>query len=412
MRRFLVVGIGPLPFEDNSLPLGPGLRAWHFASELHAAGHSVRLVTLRPWEPVVGHLERLQHAPRLEEFRLPFFEIAAPDPHLAALRDQLKPDAIFGATVPAAARAVHLAADTPFWADVFGDYLAEAQMKAARVRDDSQVDSWQRELAPVLARADVFSTVSRRQTWALVGQLGGAGRLRSATIGYEFVRTVPTAVPDDALRVPQQLAQSANGYGPVTALWSGSFNTWCDVATFAAGGEAALLATPDLRIEVTGGVVPGHDDETFPEFLSLLDGSRARDRFILHGWVPRRELERIYARTDIGICLGLRSYERALGSENRVVTLLAHGIPVIVSDGSALDEEIGRAGAGLVVPPQDARAFFEALRTLATDHDRRISMARAALEYARRCLTYSATSGPFLEWAERPCLAPDRTMRA
>lgn len=411
MGRFLVVGIGPLPFEDNSLPLGPGLRAWHFASELHAAGHRVRLVTLRPWEPVAEQVEPMRHAPGLEEFRLPFFALAEPDPRLAALRDELEPDAIFGVTVPAAARAVHLAAATPFWADVFGDYLAEAQLKAARVRDDSHVDSWQRELAPVLARADVFSAVSPRQAWALVGQLGSAGRLRSATVGYEFVYSVPTAVPDRDVCPPRRLESHAEANGRVTALWSGSFNTWCDVATFAAGAEAALLATPDLRIEVTGGVVPGHDDESFPEFRSLLEGSSVRDRFILHGWLPRRELEAIYARADIGISLGRRSYERALGSENRVVTLVARGIPVIVSDGSWLDEEIGQAGAGLIVPPEDARAFYDALRALATNRERRIAMAHAAHEYARRRLTYSATARPFLEWAERPRLAPDRTPR-
>ena len=410
MGRFLVVGIGPLPFENTALPLGPGLRTWHFAKALHAAGHSVRLVTLRPWEPVDVGAGPLRHAPGLEEFRLPFTSPGEPDPRLGALCAELRPDAIFGATVPGAVRAAHFASATPFWADVFGDYLAEAQLKAARVRDDSMVDHWHAEIAPVLARADVFSTVSTRQAWALVGQLGFARRLRSSTVGYDFVRTIPCAIPDQDVHPLQRPENVAAGGASVRALWSGSFNTWCDIATFAAGAEAALLATPGLAIEVTGGAVPGHDEETFEEFRSFVAQSRARDRFILHGWVESAVLDTIYARTDFGLSLGRWSYERALGSENRITALLARGIPVIVSRGSELAEEVGEAGAGLVVPAEDPRAFYAALRTLALNRERREEMARAAHAYARR-LTYSATAGPLLEWAAQPRFAPDRPPR-
>jgi glycosyltransferase involved in cell wall biosynthesis len=410
MGRFLVVGIGPLPFEDTALPLGPGLRTWHFAKTLHGAGHSVRLVTLRPWEPVGGEAGPLRHAPGLEEFRLPFSGSVEPDPRLGALSEELRPDAIFGATVPGAVRAAHFASAIPFWADVFGDYLAESQLKAARVRDDSVVDHWRAEIAHVLERADVFSTVSARQAWALVGQLGFAGRLRSATVGYDFVRTIPCAIPDQDVRPLQRSENLRAGGATVRALWSGSFNTWCDVATFSAGAEAALLATPGLEIEITGGAVPGHDDETFEEFRSFIAQSRARNRFILHGWVASAVLDTIYARTDFGLSLGRWSYERALGSENRITALLARGIPVIVSRGSELAEEVAQAGAGLVIPAQDARAFYAALRTLATDRERREEMARAARAYAQR-LTYSATAGPLLDWAAQPRFAPDRPRR-
>lgn len=408
MGRLLVVGIGPLPFENTALPLGLGLRTWHFAGQLHGAGHTVRLLTLRPWERIGQHTHPLQHTSGLEEFRLQFDGHPDTGPRITALCDAFQPDAIFAVGVPAAAAAAHLAPATPFWADVFGDYLAEAQLKAVRVRDDAVLDDWQRHLALVLARADVLSAVSQRQAWALVGQLGSAGRLRKDAVGYDFVHTIPCAVPDGDLRPPRRDDGAALDRR-VTALWSGSFNTWCDVATFAAGGEAALLSTPELRIEVTGGAVQGHDEFTFEEFLSFIAASSVRDRFVVHGWVDGEALEPIYARADMGVSLGRWSYERALGSENRATSFLVRGIPVIISRGSELAEEIGRVGAGLIVPPEDARAFFEALRALAISRERRFAMAEAAYAFGQR-LTYSATARPFLEWAEDPRVAPGRSI--
>jgi glycosyltransferase involved in cell wall biosynthesis len=407
MGRVLVVGIGPIPIEQSALPLGPGMRTWHFASQLHAAGHRVRLVTIRPWERIDDRQPPVPHADGLEEFRVRFNPSLQLDANLAAACADFQPDAIFGITVPAAARVAPLAAATPFWADVFGDYLAEAQLKAERTRDDGALGDWHRELAAVLARADMFSAVSRRQAWALVGQIGSARRLTSANVGYDFVRTVPCAVPDGDRRPPRTNAGAVNG-AAVAALWSGSFNTWCDVVTFAAGAEAALLTLPALRVEVTGGAVPGHDDHTFEEFRRFVASSSAHERFLLHGWVSTDQLQAIYARADFGVSLGRWSYERALGSENRLAALLARSIPVIVSAGSELASEIGEAGAGLVVPPEDPRAFYDAMRALATDRDRRNAMSHAAHTYAGQHLTYSVTARPFLDWAEHPHIAPGR----
>ena len=43
-------------------------------------------------------------------------------------------------------------------------------------------------------------------------------------------------------------------------LWSGSFNTWCDVDTLFTGIERAMERLPSLVFLSTGGEVRGHDE--------------------------------------------------------------------------------------------------------------------------------------------------------
>jgi colanic acid biosynthesis glycosyl transferase WcaI len=83
---------------------------------------------------------------------------------------------------------------------------------------------------------------------------------------------------------------------------------------------------------------------------------------------------------------------------SKVLTLLAAGKPVVasVTGGSAVASAISQAGAGVVIPPEDAEKLAGAIEVLQRDPARRDAMSAAGRDYARnhwertKTLTYLA----------------------
>jgi len=96
----------------------------------------------------------------------------------------------------------------------------------------------------LVENGDVFSVVSGRQHDAALGQLGLLGRLNRRTAGHEMVHVIPCGI-DGGSNPPDDSDSSDPGpatlpFDAFVVLWSGGFNTWCDVPTLASGIEAAM----------------------------------------------------------------------------------------------------------------------------------------------------------------------------
>ena len=68
-----------------------------------------------------------------------------------------------------------------------------------------------------------------------------------------------------------------------------------------------------------------------------------------------------------------------------------HGLPVVATTGGAIPEAVGE-GAGLLVPPNDAPAFAEALRVLVADSVKRAAMAEKARAAGERLAGWNRTA--------------------
>ncbi len=184
------------------------------------------------------------------------------------IHDRFKPDAILAATIFAALPLSGLQSDCPVWIDLFGHVMAEAQAKAYRYQDDSFLDHFRRHELLAIQKGDKFSTVSRAQEYAAIGELGLINRLNSKTAGYSFCHTIPCAMEPSiythdkivmrGMDVPEQA---------FVVLWSGGFNTWTDIDTLVAGLELAMDRNPNIWFVSTGGQIDGHDEITYPSFV-------------------------------------------------------------------------------------------------------------------------------------------------
>ncbi len=406
-KRVLVLGCSPLPFENERMNYAPGSRTWQFAQPLARAGHAVCVVCARipgaygEESPDVEELER----DGIVVYTMPWDLFDAPDV-LTGLVRVLRPEVLVGATALPSRRAVQLAGERPVWVDLFGDPMAEAQAKAA-VDGDDDFGAYTELLWSLVERGDAFAAVSDRQRWAVVGQLGFFGRLNRATIGRQLVYTIPCATEGFA-EMSSAVAPADLDDDDFVVLWSGGFNTWCDMDTLFPALEKALAAEAAIKFVATGGPIEGHDDETYRDFVRRVKASELRDRLLLKGRLPAAEADGYLARADLGVVTEKPIYERSLGSSARLARWLAQGLPFVCADVSELARIVAENGLGLTYPAGDSDALASRILEAAADPGLRQRLGEAGRRYAEREWSYERTTRPLVDWVERAQRPDDR----
>jgi glycosyltransferase involved in cell wall biosynthesis len=109
--------------------------------------------------------------------------------------------------------------------------------------------------------------------------------------------------------------------------------------------------------------------------LEQIAQSGRREQITVTGYVPPNELEQLYWRASI---FAFPSLDEGFGIP--VIEAMAHGLPVVTSNRSALAEVGG--GAALQVNPEDTGAIAAALSLLIDDAPLRNELAHAGLKHA------------------------------
>jgi glycosyltransferase involved in cell wall biosynthesis len=409
MSRILVVGIDGVDSRDGQADLGPSRRTRQFASAIADAGHEA--VVLRLDRSRRGAVAKVQGGSSVGGRSIDVLSASMESFARGQGREILRAipaDAVVAATVHAsslAARAV--ADDVPLWVDVFGDPMAEAQAKAVIDGHDLALARYWEALVAAIDRGDHFSAVSNLQAHALIGQLGLTGRLTRASAGKDLVSVIPCGAERLADIGSDEILGTLLSREAFVVVFSGSFNTWCDVETMLLGVEAAMEAARDIHVVVTGGAVAGHDERTYERFCARLRASRHRGRVHVLGWVDRSLLASLYARADVGLNIERTLYERALGAENRVVEWMRHGIPAITTAASESGRDLVRRGLAFATPQEDPEALARLLIRLSRERDRVRAVGALCVEHAERECSYAVTARPLVEW----CANPRRTPR-
>jgi glycosyltransferase involved in cell wall biosynthesis len=130
--------------------------------------------------------------------------------------------------------------------------------------------------------------------------------------------------------------------------------------------------------------------EREPEIAEALIGQIARlglgDRVRLFGEANAEQAARLYADADL---FALASVYEGFGMV--FAEAQAHGLPIVATTGGAIPEAVA-PGAGLLVPPDDAAAFAEALVVLIADPEARARAAAVSAEAGRQVRGWDQTA--------------------
>lgn len=410
MSRVLVLGVCPLPFENEPVS-APAFRTWQFIKPLVEDGHAIYLLAARDPAPGIGDdFERITEEKGFTYHALSHRKFMRLE-NIQEISDQFAPDCLISISSYSTSRqAAELKTDRPIWFDRT-DLMAEAQLKSSLDgNDDYLFHFWEVEQM-VLARGDIFSTISNPQRFALVGRLGGAGRLNRKTLGYEFVHAIPCGIEEETgkteTREPRLRGKRA-GRDDFLVLWSGGYNTWTDVETLFSGLEKAMSRDARIKFVSAGGAIPGQDEVTYAKFLKLIEQSAHRDRFLMLGWLKSGELPSLYAESDLGINVDKNCYEVVLGSRQRLLEMIRAGLPILTTIGGEFVAELSRKELAFSFPQGDAGALADMIADLAPAREEREKRAGSARTWILENFNFSRTAEPLREWVRRPLRAPDR----
>ena len=404
----VVLGMGPLPGQETDRIHAPGQRTAQFARGLMRGGHSVSLaIRLHPQAsdcidlPLPPDLESIPHTVLTDED----FMTGSALPDMLA---DWRPKAIVAVTLLPGFRAVQIAGESPLWVDLFGDPLAEGQAKAALTGDDGVMQVYYDMLAPILERADRFSAVSRNQASALDGQLLFVGRLARRTAYYRITHIIPCAL-DPAVIIPEKVSLRGDlvPEDAFVVLWSGGFNTWCDVDTLFLGLEKAMSRNEHVHFVATGGDLGEQDNSTFNHFSLLVDRSDFKKRFHLQGWVPYSSLGDYYALADVAVNSDRNLMEVRFGSKTRFMDWISCRIPIITSRLCELSRELDRTKGALGFKPGDAEALAQNILWAVENPENLSRIANKAYNYASTRFSVESTTRSVVQWAKRPRRSPD-----
>lgn len=422
--KIVIFGSGPMPCEPQFAVTAPGARTWQVvqtAAEALRQTGDADPITVFGLEPADRRGPVTVEIPPVDPGDPPFpcmyyplgyekyIQLAQPaDDMLDAVH---RAECVIGCASlqpcsTASAFARHT--DIPFWADLFGDCFAELQTRAEQCADHATNNTtfhhaW-KLLLPVLLGADMFSALSERQRYAVMGQLGIAGRLNRFTGTHDLIHTVPFGLFPADFPPQSPLASTRE----LTIAWSGSFNTWMDSATLVQGLEIAFRAVPDLHLLVQGGRVQGYSEKAYDDFVEGTRKAGLEERLTLLDWQPLARTRELYSQCNAGLSIDRYSYEALLGSRTRVVNFLASGMPVISTVVTELTEEL--AAQGYVIPFElnNPESLAQAISTVAASKRSMQALGAAGRKYVANRFDGRKTGSALIEWLKAPALAPDK----
>ncbi|MFG1362319.1 glycosyltransferase family 4 protein [Xanthobacter versatilis] len=143
------------------------------------------------------------------------------------------------------------------------------------------------------------------------------------------------------------------------------------------------IADLDFSLAIAGAA---HLDPPTAEMVAARAAVAPRGNIRLLGQLNRADLDAAYAQADIFVHPSL--YE---GYGMVLAEAMRRGLPVVCTTGGAAGETVPD-GAGLKVPPGDAEAFAEALRSLIADPARRRAFADAAFAAGQQLPSWADTA--------------------
>jgi len=419
MTRILAMGIGPLLAPGVKKVGGQCLRTWHLIKPLLDKGHQISLLTI-PIPDTDVDLQTLPPKERKEYKGFPYVQVNRHSEEVLteALKEEtnrFKPDVLLGINIFPSYIMAKSGIPLPFWADLNGYCLVEGQTKCYVYGDDQYLSYFWKLETSVVIRADKFSTVSRPQLYALLGELAFAGRLNRLSFDYVFAHWIPNAVNEMYLRIPEAGGGKLKGNlvpsDSFVVLWSGGFNTWTDVDFLFNAMESVMSKCPEVYFVATGGKVNGHDEVTYERFVSLVNSSPFRKRYILCGWIEAELIPHFYAESDLGVNVDSFNYETIFGARNRLVNMMASGLPVLTTLGTEISCIIKDEKIGFTVEIGDEESFARTIIQAVKGREELQELGKKAREFVLKRFSYEKTTEPLIDWMENPSFSPDNKER-
>jgi glycosyltransferase involved in cell wall biosynthesis len=377
---------------------GPAIRAWHLASALSAHADVVLASTVSVEGGHPSAELRLAYGPAFSQMVAEADVCFAPSA-LVYMADELR----YG--------------DKPLAVDIYDPYHLE-NLEAdggEPAAHDRAVARQAGVLNAALRRGDFFCCASERQRDFWLGSLAALGRVNPLVCAGDptlerLLAVVPFGLPGSP---PEHTAPAMRGVVPgigaldKVVLWGGGLYNWLDPLSALRAVAALAARLPEVRLVFLG---TGHPNPAVPEMRVVRELREASDGLGLTGkhaffsnrWVPYGRRADYLLEADVAVSTHLDHLETRYSFRSRVLDYIWAGLPMVLSGGDLLSDEVGAAGLGKVVPPRNVRAIEEGLAEMLASPPPKERFTALARKYS-----WDNVARPLVEFCLQPRRAPD-----
>lgn len=380
---------------------GPAIRAWHLAEAL---GRSEEL------EVVLASTVGVEGAHPNAELRHAY----GPD----FSRSISEADVIYSPSALVYMSGELRDAAKPVAVDIYDPYHLEnlEQPGAGAVAEhDRAVTRLTGVINAALRRGDFFTCASERQRDFWLGSLSAVGRLNPYTYShdplfYDLVALVPFGLPGTP---PRRSGPGLRGVLPGVGhddkviLWGGGVYDWLDPLAVVRAVDRIKEREPRVRLVFLGMHHPNPDIPLMGvagevERLSAHLGLTGRHVFFNPGWVPYHERANFLLDADVAVSTHLDHVETRYSFRSRVLDYLWASLPMVLTGGDVLAEQVAGAGLGVTVRAGDDAALEDALWRMLVSAPAGEAFASLARRY-----TWDSVAAPLVEYCLSARRAPD-----
>ncbi len=308
----------------------------------------------------------------------------------------------------------------PIVVDLYDPFILEnleINRSLSVTEQQARQESGLRVLKNLLETGDFFLCANLRQRDFWLGMLAAWGRLTPEAYRHDpsleaLIAVVPFGLP---VEPPRKNRPVLKGVWPgirnedKVVLWGGGVWDWLDPISAVRAMGWLCSRRDDVRLFFLGTRHPNR--EAVPEMRASLDARRLSeemgllDRYVFfNDWVPYPERGDYLLEADLGISLHLDLVETRFSSRTRLLDYFWAGLPMVITRGDPLAEQVQANGLGLLVDFQDSEGAGKALLQLLEQPQLRDSL-QTRFQGVRDSLHWGTACAPLLRFCDRPRLA-------
>jgi len=374
--KALVVSIGPIPGNGNSVVEGGGIRAWTLQQGL-VSNHIECDIIVPDW--AISNAN--QNLPSFKTFNeLLFFaqeydvvilNYAIGDIGLQLFR-QL-PDSVI--------RIADLY--VPIHVEVMAREVSEFHLKTEMLNYERSCRVWE----DTLKSSDIFLVTSREQKHYYLGLLSGLHVLNPLNFSKTPMIELPQAIVNiESTKKSALLERKKN----LNIVWWGGFYPWFNAEKI--GKLAALLEEKEskIQIQIVGAINPFITSNTFLNHAQRsLETLKNFPNISITPWVNYEDRSSIFQNADAILSLNKKSSENEISWRTRLLDCVEFQTPILTNGGDPFGEKIISSGGGFHISenPEDIANFL-----LAPSFEEALQSASVALGQFKKLNNYQIAS--------------------
>jgi glycosyltransferase involved in cell wall biosynthesis len=299
--------------------------------------------------------------------------------------------------------------------------LEELQRTRPQSRAEQSLffDRLRRDLSAQILAADFILCASEKQRDYWLGAMSALGRVNPYTHADDptlrrLIAVVPFGLPSDPPRHTCQVLKGVHpgiGKDDKVIFWGGGIWDWLDPTTLIHVMARFVERRPDIKLFFMGIRHPNPRElerKTVTETIALSKEFGLYGRTVFFNeWVAYEERGNYLLEADLGVSLHRDHLETRFSFRTRFLDYLWAGLPMVVTQGDVLSDQVKAAGLGRVVEPGDADGVAEAILSLLETLNLREAYG---LRFERVAAAYrwDVATRPLAEFCLAPRIAPDK----